>query len=290
MGNSFFKPGTLWDMVVARSNRAIDQGTLENIPTNIEVIKDQGLRFQIHLVDSIRRKRIAKVMQGATGTNPFLPYEEDMYVADISNTHVCLLNKFNVLTHHILIVTRKFEHQESLLTARDFSATWKCLREFFGLAFYNSGTIAGASQPHKHFQQVPLPLGGLPNQLILDQLITSAELGEAIGSVEELPWQNLVASLTFCDRLDPDEAGRETSRIYEEMLAAVDISDLTQPYNLLVTNDWMMLVPRTVESFATISVNALGFAGSLLVRNEEELDLVRKAGPMNILKQVGVSV
>ena len=45
-----------------------------------------------------------------------------MFVADVSDTHLCLLNKFNVIEHHLLIVTRKFEHQETLLTVRDFQA------------------------------------------------------------------------------------------------------------------------------------------------------------------------
>ena len=32
------------------------------------------------------------------------------------------------------------------------------LAEFDGLGFYNGGETAGASQPHKHLQIVPLPL------------------------------------------------------------------------------------------------------------------------------------
>jgi ATP adenylyltransferase len=55
--------------------------------------------------------------QSATGErfNPFLPCEQDMFVADVSRSHLCLLNKFNVIDHHLLIVTREFENQECLL-------------------------------------------------------------------------------------------------------------------------------------------------------------------------------
>lgn len=38
--------------------------------------------------------------------NPFLPYDPLMYVADISATHVCLLNKFNVVDYHILACSK----------------------------------------------------------------------------------------------------------------------------------------------------------------------------------------
>jgi ATP adenylyltransferase len=58
------------------------------------------------------------------------------------------------------------------------------------------------------------------------------------------------------------------------------------PYNLLVTREWMLLVPRSRETYESISVNALGFAGSILVRNEDELALVRTKGPMAVLEHV----
>jgi ATP adenylyltransferase len=46
-------------------------------------------------------------------------------------------------------------------------------------------------------------------------------------------------------------------------------------------------VPRAREHFETVSVNALGFAGSLFVRNERELQLVKRTGPMQVLCKVG---
>jgi ATP adenylyltransferase len=59
-------------------------------------------------------------------------------------------------------------------------------------------------------------------------------------------------------------------------------------YNLLVTSDWMLIAPRRAESYHDISVNALGFAGSLLVRNIPQLDLIRSIGPLALLSHVGV--
>jgi len=60
------------------------------------------------------------------------------------------------------------------------------------------------------------------------------------------------------------------------------------PYNLLVARRWMLLVPRSREHFGTISVNALGFAGSLFVRDDAEMSALRATGPMSVLQAVAV--
>lgn len=60
--------------------------------------------------------------------NPFLPYEEDLWVQHISDTHTLLLNKFNLVDHHVLVVTRKFEHQEEPLSVQDIDASLQVVK------------------------------------------------------------------------------------------------------------------------------------------------------------------
>jgi ATP adenylyltransferase len=48
----------------------------------------------------------------------------------------------------------------------------------------------------------------------------------------------------------------------------------------------MLLVPRKQEEFESISVNSLGFAGALLVRNSQQMQFLKDSGPVTILKQV----
>ena len=62
----------------------------------------------------------------------------------------------------------------------------------------------------------------------------------------------------------------------------------SMPYNMLVTNDWMMVVPRTKEHFQDISINALGFAGSLFVRDQNQLEQIKQYGPINVLQSVAL--
>lgn len=74
-------------------------------------------RFESALCGGIRRP-----------ANPFLSYDEALWVAHLSDTHTCLLNKFNVVPHHALVVTREFQRQTDPLTAADFEATLQLLR------------------------------------------------------------------------------------------------------------------------------------------------------------------
>jgi sulfate adenylyltransferase (ADP) / ATP adenylyltransferase len=62
------------------------------------------------------------------------------------------------------------------------------------------------------------------------------------------------------------------------------------PYNLLVTRKWLLLVPRSQEFFEGVSINALGFAGALLVKDAAQLAILRKQGPMSALQHVALSL
>jgi ATP adenylyltransferase len=68
--------------------------------------------------------------------------------------------------------------------------------------------------------------------------------------------------------------------------AAPDGQRQGAPYNLLVAGDWMLLVPRSAECFEGVSVNGLGFAGSLFVRERAQLERIRALGPGRVLAGV----
>ena len=60
------------------------------------------------------------------------------------------------------------------------------------------------------------------------------------------------------------------------------------PYNVILTAEHMMVVPRLQEACGPVSVNSMGFAGSLFVRSQAELDYIKEQGPMRILSEVGL--
>ena len=295
-GKILLKPGTLWTSVKEQTEHALQCGALLSIPTEFEFVEQDNVRFLVRILSNLNRKKAAKEKQekqSATSGqefNPFLPYEEDLFVADISDTHVCILNKFNVVDYHLLIITRAFEEQESLLTLEDFAAMWACLADFDGLAFYNSGKTAGASQRHKHLQLVPLPLAPSGPQIPIEPLLRTAQFQNSNTTLPKLPFVHAFALLNSNWVQSPFTAAQATLEVYRTLLHAVGLDPRQSgAYNLLATREWMLIIPRSQEHFQSISVNSLGFAGALLVRNPAEMEILKVQGPMTILKNVAVS-
>jgi len=250
------------------SRQALLSGALEPIATRSTFLEDGGVRFVVRIVERIERKKASQEAQEKSGRNPFLPYEEKLFVADVSPTHVALLNKFNVMENHLVVVTRAFEEQESLLSPEDFEATRLVLEEFDSLFFYNSGPAAGASQRHKHLQFVPVPIGEGPERCPIERLLAS---GRGV--------------IPFSCRF---EASAPTRERYLEALAAYGRRNDPGAYNLVATRDWMLFVPRRQGSFESISVNGLGFAGAFLAKDVEELARLKDVGPMTVLREVSL--
>ena len=298
---TLLQPGTLLDRAIAITQKAIECGALVTIPTEYQFVEQQGVYFLVRTATNLNRKDEAKQKQdrqtATTGKdfNPFLPYDKNLYVADVSETHVCLLNKFNVVDCHLLLITRAFEEQEALLTLADFTAMWVCLAEFNGLTFYNGGKTAGASQRHKHLQIVPLPLTPADPPIPLEPLLITANRG-TVESLPGLPFVHAFVQLDSIQTKPPQVAATVTLDYYYQMLNAVGLkheigSNKIQAgaYNLLVTRQWMLLIPRSRESFESIAVNSLGFAGTMFVRNEQQMQILKELGPMRVLSQVAIS-
>ena len=289
------KPGTLRVDLDERIRIALACGALRPVETEQELVQDGGVQFLVRLVSSLRRKEADKRRRAALARdheeppNPFLTPEPELTVAEISGTHLAVLNKFNVLDRHLLIVTRRFEQQEVLLSVEDFHALFACMAEYDGLGFYNGGAAAGASQRHKHLQLVPLPLSQEGPSVPVEPLLESS--GPCCAG---LPFTHSFRRLNEVIGDRPGRAATEARSLYLDMLADLGIgtrmrngeSCHSSPYNLLIAHDWMLMVPRKVELFEGISVNALGFAGSLFVKDRDQLDLVRREGPMQILRAV----
>jgi ATP adenylyltransferase len=291
------KKGSLGERIVATTQHALSEGILVPVPTDYTFIEERGVRFFIRVLAGLGRKDEARKKQEAESgrgknANPFLPPEKDLVVGDISETHLAVLNKFNVVKNHLLIVTRSFEDQDMLLTLPDFEALWLCMAEYNSLGFYNGGREAGASQQHKHLQLVPLPLAPEGPEIPIEPMLAQAP--EGMGMVPVFPFLHSFVRLGGDLTGAPLKAARKSFELYRTMLSCVGMTaqQLTGaarqsvPYCLLVTRNWMLLVPRSREFFDDVSFNALAFAGSFFVRNERQLERLRTTGPLNALAAV----
>lgn len=283
--------GMLWAAILDRSRQALARRALFPIETEQKTIDDSGVRFVVRRVSTLAHKaaqRPAKRNDARSVASRF-PVEPELFLGHVSDTHMVLLNKFPVIPHHVLLVTRQYVPQEALLDHADFAALACCLSEYEALGFYNGGATAGASQPHKHLQLVPLPLGS-DRAVPIESLLDRTRHAVGVITVPGLPFRH---AFCRCEAHQPGAAERLLAG-YRSLLAAVGIETMLlegvphqrAPYNLLVTRNWMLLVARTRKRFAGISINALGYAGSIFVENDSGFDRVCEIGPMALLKRV----
>lgn len=283
------EPLNLWDQILTRSEQALKTGALHSIFTTGYCVEQSGLNFWVRVLANLVRKETEGALRRSQQPdfNPFLPYEEDLFVADLSPSHVCLLNKFNVVEHHSLIVTRAFESQEAWLTLADFAAVAVGLAAIDGLAFYNGGQAAGASQPHKHLQLVPLPLLPGGHDLPLEVAIAAIPDPTAPNPIRHFPFRHSFAPLK------PGATPAELLACYGQLLTQAGIdyqgTHQTAPYNWLMTQRWMVVIPRSQDEYAGISVNSLGFAGTLFVKNATQQQQLTQIGPLSLLTQVAIA-
>jgi ATP adenylyltransferase len=268
------------------------------------VLRQAGIPFSVRVVSSLRHKEAARRRPSREGEDPFSPPDPELLVAGVSERYLAVLNRFPVLRHHLLLVTREDEDQAPPLGPADFDAAARCLDEIDGLAFYNSGPAAGASQPHRHLQLVPFPVGH-PADPAGGEPPLPTPIEPALGPVLQDPGRATLPAYDFphavtplpetawqaADRDDRRRRVADAMRLAYRALAARTALGLKpggadRPYNLLITRKWMLLVPRSRGAFEGIGVNALGFAGALLVKNREQLETVRRRGPLAVLAAV----
>jgi ATP adenylyltransferase len=113
--------------------------------------------------------------------------------------------------------------------------------------------------------------------------------------VPGLPFRHAFARITL-DHATPADAAKAALACYDALLDAAGVGAIetngvpcqSSPYNLLVTRQWMLLVPRSAEHVEGVSVNALGFAGSLFVRDAAHMAMIERLGPMTVLQRAGL--
>ena len=285
--DSQLTPGTLQASLLERTANARRCGALEFLQTTTEVIQQDGIPFQVRVLESSAVEEIDKAAR--SNVNPF-PHDPDLFVTPISATHIALINKFSAVEHHLLIATRSFEDQRCQLTQKDCEAFLIGLTEIDALAFYNAGHEAGSSQTHKHLQLMPLDATIAP--LPIEPLLRFAQTDRMI--VPRLPFHHAYAAMDH-DWTNPGkDSGASLHACYRKVLHAAGLSvdatsgshGLTAPYNLLMTRRWMLAVPRLHACFQGISVDALGFAGMFLVKDRQQLATLRRFGPMTALQHV----
>ncbi|KAL5528319.1 APA2 [Sanghuangporus sanghuang] len=244
--------------------------------------------------------------------DPFAPpYIPNLLVGELRDEEegeefVILLNKYSVVPNHFLMVTKGYKSQTGPLFPAELVQTYLLLdaarragKDFF--AFYNCGDVSGASQAHKHIQFLPVEDDGPP----IERLARTVNLGhDSIAfTFNSLPFathvRRLPSSLGSSPRQEMEDILGEAFMTLLDLAISTVRHDPTHPagqpsYNVILTRQHMYLVPRKREEHILretgdpLSVNALGFAGLLLVKSERELEAVKRESAVEILRDVAL--
>ena len=285
----------LMQAIDARSASALATGDLVPVQSDQTLMEDGGLPFRVLWVASLAAKD-AKAQVAVPGGprdpnfNPFLNPDPALTVGPIGDQHTIILNKFPLTERHLVLARRVFAEQLEPLNLADFTALALVMTEAGGLGLYNGGTAAGASQRHKHLQWIPgtdaqanlrLYLPGLPHQA------RPLELAQH----PTLPLQHCFVYVGEMQGADPDQFATTLHQAFQvacsQLGMSTDTNGCLPACNLLVGDGWLLLIPRSQEMVEGISLSAICFGGALYLRQREQMELVRREGPLKVLGAVG---
>jgi ATP adenylyltransferase/5',5'''-P-1,P-4-tetraphosphate phosphorylase II len=107
-----------------------------------------------------------------------------------------------------------------------------------------------------------------------------------------------------------DFSSSQLTEIYSKLLAQINLNVnnegiIEQSYNFIMTRRWILIVPRSrgdwifpsseEEDLKPLSINAVGWAGLMLIKRQNELNALRAltvsggCSPLNILQTLCIS-
>eukprot|EP01083_Nonionella_stella_P240792 841439_1 len=303
----------LLDMIKQSSIIVQQSGYLISFDSQQQYIKMNNISFPVRLATNLTKKPASNPSHSKKEfKDPFLPpFDQGQHVVDINYEYRILLNKYNVVPHHILIVSTQFVKQSLPLTGTDFDITYKVIQSMNGLCYFNSGPLSGASQPHKHLQIIPrddkYPIEQfMQNITIHDEQEQKQNINEKganimLHKVREYPF------IHYVYLIKNNEKSANIYNAYCLMIQAVkkdmQKSDYAEylkedmfSYNLILTTDYMLVVPRKNDVYfneklfkkeeVNISINAVAFAGTFFCKSKESLSMLEQVGPLNVLNFV----
>lgn len=292
-------------------------------PSFEEVVKDEetGLEYEMKIVEALGVRPNNRAVEPGTGEkvtsthveevqkkNPFLKPEPELTVVDnLLEDYRLILNKYPNTRYHMLLVTREFVAQDTLLKPIELLLVRTILENLNGalakqgactkyFAFFNSGPESGYSQYHKHIQFMLLPdnFRAFPEDLVKDvDFYLPNEIEERKGPKfnTKCTFKHSVlklAPLTGDQEEDEDNLAFLYMFLVKRALnVCKEFGVETMSYNLVMVGQSVMVVPRRAAKYEGIWQNALGFLGIFNAKNTQVRDNIVNVGFTTILKECG---
>ena len=276
-------------------SRALTRGAILPLTVETESVSEGSLNHEISWLSSLSLKAMATAIQnGNPGqSNPFLPYDPELFVANISQKYVALLNKFPIADEQVMAVTKDYVSQLAPFDTDVFEACAFLLSQTEqGYILFNGGAAAGASQNHRHLHLVPDQT--LPFESLFEaQCARFPNAGKPLR-VPEFPFHHALVPMES----QSEDRTAFAVQIEKAFNAAVDFCELASsdaemaPFNLLATKRWLALFPRVLETCgeSKVPVNALHFGGYAIVRDRDQIAAVKQTGLMRLLANVSLPI
>ena len=267
-----------WEKALAQSEISISRGSL--FPLDTSVINNKIYKSDDFLIKKLDTSKFKKNFVYGPKLNPFNPWEKDLEIEKIGNNHQLILNKYPVQLGHILLITNDWKPQIGWLDIDDWLALKTVNNDTSGLWFFNSGPLSGASQPHRHLQLL---------RRSSQEIICPRE--KWILGIIEKPLKNKVYEKKIkVKKFNLSNNAESLYKTYLEIANHIGLGDPINnelplfPYNLLITNNWIAIIRRSKDYKLGFNINALGFAGYILITDNSNLLYLEKNGAEKLLE------
>jgi ATP adenylyltransferase/5',5'''-P-1,P-4-tetraphosphate phosphorylase II len=262
-------------------------------------------QFQFRSANSLTAKPILSSTDPgrSKSTNAFSDTDPDFFLSHIGPSHTLILNKYCVVRPQFLLHTNNFVPQSDHLTESDLGAAWDVLSSLCSgkgkekyFVIYNCGFEGGSSVGHKHLQILPTPgkeeWGFFPDVLGISAGMSLSTIAfeerelickKETSTVPNIPFRHAVKNLP---------SSPSSAALFEIYSSLVEISGIKEAagHNVLLTENWILVTPRSKGRKGILSANAAAMAGMVWVTGEEEVRLWVEQGPMKLLREFGVPV
>ncbi len=270
----------LWNKALEKTNIAIKLDSIKPFKTRLDIIKENCINYELRSL--IGKPRTQSFNLGPK-LNPFCPWELNLEIQKINNSHVLILNKYPVEIGHMLLITNRWYPQDGWLNIDDWKALTEVEKDTNGLWFFNNSPNAGASQPHRHLQLLRrthtnnmFPRQGWFEKYINNPNDKSISLYKSCMTLRRkklfCPYE--LDDLYKCLCIQMKLGSKE---VYSKPLTS---------YNLLITSEWISLITRKFESYRGFNINALGFAGYILITKKSDVKWLLNNNCENLLEAV----
>lgn len=254
----------LLSSATAQFDRLRERGQLFWEESTPEYVEHDGFRFEFRIVPAFTSKPLPKKgsNQPAKGKDPFTDPEDGFVVSFVGSTHVLQFNKFCVVKPQFILHTKEYAPQTEDLDLADFTAGIDVLEQLKApwVLFYNCGLRAGSSQGHKHMQLIPKPK---PEGFVLfpDQMgdVLQKNAPSCPSRQLHVPFDCLVAPVSS------EASATGVYATYESMLEklrkvtrVMSGANVSGAHNMIMTLDWMCVIPRQSRGEQGIFTNAMG--------------------------------